>query len=297
MFLGKTADAGTGLTHIGVRECDPTTATFLSVDPLLQTDKPQTLNGYSYGAQNPYTYADPTGTQIYDPVTGLGMGNSTVLHNYYHEHHWINKHGHYTSTFYHSTTYKSWHHESTWLAHHWHSLPSSNPSHVNHDSGKSSKDHAEKSSFWHSLSHRFHDAVDTWTNNLTSLDWWKHKGVDVGIGFVAAFGTAACIASVVCGAGLFVVGAGALFAAGLGAHMAIATPKERRRGAGQYIKETAKAEGKGIISGALCGRGPAGCFAFGPKAGFPLEGVARKQLLGESVRVVKGVLNDYMGVE
>ncbi|MFR9676914.1 RHS repeat domain-containing protein [Streptomyces sp. TR02-1] len=60
-FIGKTHDKATGLTHIGAREYDPTTGTFLSVDPLLETDKPQTLNGYTYGAQNPYTYTDPTG--------------------------------------------------------------------------------------------------------------------------------------------------------------------------------------------------------------------------------------------
>lgn len=63
-FIGKTHDEATGLTHIGAREYDPTTGTFLSVDPLLETDKPQTLNGYSYGAQNPYTYTDPTGTEL-----------------------------------------------------------------------------------------------------------------------------------------------------------------------------------------------------------------------------------------
>jgi RHS repeat-associated protein len=143
-------DPSTGLTHIGAREYDPTTATFLSGDPILQTDKPQTLNGYSYGVQNPYTYADPTGTQIYDPVIGLGMGNSAVLQNYYRAHNWINKHGHYTPTFYHSTSYKSWHHESTWLAHHWHSLPSSNPnpSHVNTDSGENGKKDSENKAWY-----------------------------------------------------------------------------------------------------------------------------------------------------
>ena len=60
-FLGKTRDATTGLTHIGAREYDPTIGQFLSVDPLLETDRPQTLNGYSYGAQNPLVFSDPTG--------------------------------------------------------------------------------------------------------------------------------------------------------------------------------------------------------------------------------------------
>ncbi|MCF4135968.1 RHS repeat-associated core domain-containing protein [Streptomyces sp. Tue 6430] len=60
-FLGKPTDSDTGLTHVGAREYDPALGQFISVDPLLQTDLPQTLNGYSYAAQNPVTQADPSG--------------------------------------------------------------------------------------------------------------------------------------------------------------------------------------------------------------------------------------------
>ena len=60
-FLGKPADKSTGLTHIGAREYDPTTGQFISVDPILATDHAQSLNGYSYGDNNPVTNADPTG--------------------------------------------------------------------------------------------------------------------------------------------------------------------------------------------------------------------------------------------
>ncbi|WP_430379382.1 RHS repeat-associated core domain-containing protein [Streptomyces sp. B1-3] len=60
-FLGKPADGSTGLTHLGAREYDPTIGQFISVDPLLEIDKHQTLNGYTYAAQNPLTYSDPTG--------------------------------------------------------------------------------------------------------------------------------------------------------------------------------------------------------------------------------------------
>ncbi|WP_169834281.1 RHS repeat-associated core domain-containing protein, partial [Streptomyces fradiae] len=60
-FLGKPEDKNTGLTHIGAREYDPSTGLFISVDPLLQLDIHQTLNGYTYGAQNPVTNADPSG--------------------------------------------------------------------------------------------------------------------------------------------------------------------------------------------------------------------------------------------
>ncbi|MFG3007425.1 RHS repeat-associated core domain-containing protein [Streptomyces calvus] len=66
-FLGKTRDVNTGLTHIGAREYDPALGQFISIDPLLEADRPQTLNGYSYAAQNPLIYSDPTGM-------GLGCG-------------------------------------------------------------------------------------------------------------------------------------------------------------------------------------------------------------------------------
>ncbi len=60
-FLGKTEDENTGLTHIGAREYDPAIGQFISVDPLLSIDQPQSLNGYSYANQHPATASDPTG--------------------------------------------------------------------------------------------------------------------------------------------------------------------------------------------------------------------------------------------
>jgi RHS repeat-associated protein len=63
-FLGKSADASTGLTHVGARAYDPTTGQFISVDPVLQVELPQTLNGYSYAAQNPVTRSDPSGLAL-----------------------------------------------------------------------------------------------------------------------------------------------------------------------------------------------------------------------------------------
>ncbi|MFD1661615.1 RHS repeat-associated core domain-containing protein [Streptomyces caeni] len=62
-FLGKTRDTTTGLTHIGAREYDPTTGQFLSVDPILSPDQPDSLNGYSYANNNPTTQSDPTGLE------------------------------------------------------------------------------------------------------------------------------------------------------------------------------------------------------------------------------------------
>ncbi|MFF5932016.1 polymorphic toxin-type HINT domain-containing protein [Streptomyces hydrogenans] len=63
-FLGNTDDKTTGLTHIGAREYDPAIGQFINVDPLLELDKPQTLNGYSYAANSPITLSDPTGMCI-----------------------------------------------------------------------------------------------------------------------------------------------------------------------------------------------------------------------------------------
>jgi RHS repeat-associated protein len=60
-FLGKPADTGTGLTHIGAREYDPTLGRFLSVDPVLAPDDHESLNGYAYANNTPVTLSDPTG--------------------------------------------------------------------------------------------------------------------------------------------------------------------------------------------------------------------------------------------
>lgn len=61
-FVGGTDDTKTtGLTHLGAREYDPSTGRFISVDPILNTADPLSLNGYSYGNNNPLTISDPTG--------------------------------------------------------------------------------------------------------------------------------------------------------------------------------------------------------------------------------------------
>ncbi|WP_230396124.1 RHS repeat-associated core domain-containing protein [Streptomyces blattellae] len=70
-FLGKTADDGTGLTHVGAREYDPSIGRFISVDPVLVLDQHQSLNGYGYAGNNPATFTDPTGLWIDD-----GTGHS-----------------------------------------------------------------------------------------------------------------------------------------------------------------------------------------------------------------------------
>ncbi|WP_239079269.1 RHS repeat-associated core domain-containing protein [Streptomyces sp. SID7909] len=60
-FLGKPADADTGLTHVGAREYDPANGRFLSVDPVLAPEDHESLNGYAYANNTPVTLSDPTG--------------------------------------------------------------------------------------------------------------------------------------------------------------------------------------------------------------------------------------------
>ncbi|MFK0189513.1 RHS repeat domain-containing protein [Kitasatospora sp. NPDC090308] len=69
-FLGGVQEP-TGLTHIGARDYDPATGRFVSVDPLLEANKPQTMNGYTYSANNPVTYSDPSGMALEECASGM----------------------------------------------------------------------------------------------------------------------------------------------------------------------------------------------------------------------------------
>lgn len=60
-FLGKPADNTTGLTHVGARGYDSAIGQFVSVDPVLDSNNPWSLNGYAYANNSPVTHADPTG--------------------------------------------------------------------------------------------------------------------------------------------------------------------------------------------------------------------------------------------
>ncbi|MBP2363417.1 MULTISPECIES: RHS repeat-associated core domain-containing protein [Streptomyces] len=81
-FVGGTDDTKTtGLTHLGAREYDTATGRFISVDPLLEIDKPQTLNGYTYAAQNPLAFTDPSGLGLAcGPQFDTGCGTGVVTH-------------------------------------------------------------------------------------------------------------------------------------------------------------------------------------------------------------------------
>ncbi|MGA5217257.1 RHS repeat-associated core domain-containing protein [Streptomyces cinereoruber] len=67
-FVGGTNDASTGLTHIGAREYDADNGRFISVDPVLNTDDPQQINGYGYAGNSPVTDSDPSGEWAFGSI-------------------------------------------------------------------------------------------------------------------------------------------------------------------------------------------------------------------------------------
>ncbi|GAA2120385.1 RHS repeat-associated core domain-containing protein [Kitasatospora saccharophila] len=60
-FLNKPTSTATGLTILGVRQYDPNTGRFISLDPIFDSTDAQQLGGYNYAASNPITKSDPTG--------------------------------------------------------------------------------------------------------------------------------------------------------------------------------------------------------------------------------------------
>ncbi|KPI21410.1 RHS repeat-associated core domain containing protein-containing protein [Actinobacteria bacterium OK074] len=81
-FLGDTTDTTSGLTYVGAREYDSTIGRFISVDPLLETNDIQSLNGYTYGDNNPVTLSDPSGKGglACGKEYGISCGNGNVTH-------------------------------------------------------------------------------------------------------------------------------------------------------------------------------------------------------------------------
>ncbi|MER6255417.1 RHS repeat-associated core domain-containing protein [Streptomyces sp. NPDC001584] len=65
-FVGGTKDKDSGLTHIGAREYDPLIGRFISVDPIMDLKDSQQLHGYTYSANNPFTYSDPDGLRYFE---------------------------------------------------------------------------------------------------------------------------------------------------------------------------------------------------------------------------------------
>ncbi|MFJ7593460.1 polymorphic toxin-type HINT domain-containing protein [Streptomyces sp. NPDC097617] len=65
-FVGGTKDNDSGLTHIGAREYDPLIGRFISVDPIMDLKDSQQLHGYTYAANNPFTFSDPDGLKYFE---------------------------------------------------------------------------------------------------------------------------------------------------------------------------------------------------------------------------------------
>ncbi|GAA1598245.1 RHS repeat-associated core domain-containing protein [Kribbella hippodromi] len=60
-FHKGVTDPDTGFVHLGAREYDPVTGRFISVDPEIDAQEPQQLNGYAYANNNPATFEDSDG--------------------------------------------------------------------------------------------------------------------------------------------------------------------------------------------------------------------------------------------
>jgi len=73
-FVGGTKDASTGLTHLGAREYDPMTGRFASVDPIIDVNDPQQMNGYAYASNMPTSASDPDGLRVMTDEEWYGVG-------------------------------------------------------------------------------------------------------------------------------------------------------------------------------------------------------------------------------
>ncbi|GAA1990994.1 RHS repeat-associated core domain-containing protein [Catenulispora subtropica] len=63
-FLNKAVSTGTGLVDVGAREYDPTTGRFISADPKLDSNDPQSMTGYAYADNRPTADSDPSGLML-----------------------------------------------------------------------------------------------------------------------------------------------------------------------------------------------------------------------------------------
>ncbi|MDX3187347.1 DUF6531 domain-containing protein [Streptomyces sp. MN03-5084-2B] len=74
-FTGQYADGESGLVYLRARYYDPVTASFLTVDPLVD----KTRTAYTYTGGNPVNYTDRTGLSFWgDLATGLGIAGAVL---------------------------------------------------------------------------------------------------------------------------------------------------------------------------------------------------------------------------
>src|SRR5262245_1556678 len=83
VFAGHPREPATNLHYMQARWQNPTTGSFLSVDPLVPDEgDPQAFNGYSYARNNPQRYVDPTGMYGCVGSTGAPIAGCTSLISY-----------------------------------------------------------------------------------------------------------------------------------------------------------------------------------------------------------------------
>ena len=63
-FLNDPDDATTALSNVGARWYDPTTGSFISLDPVLEATDPTQLGGYDYSGNDPVSSSDPSGQMM-----------------------------------------------------------------------------------------------------------------------------------------------------------------------------------------------------------------------------------------
>ncbi|MEO6830020.1 MAG: RHS repeat-associated core domain-containing protein [Acidobacteriaceae bacterium] len=79
-YTGKERDTESGLDYFGARYNSSSMGRFMSPDPLGgHLEDPQTLNKYSYVANNPLSRTDPTGLDF--NLTGCGSTNTATCNN------------------------------------------------------------------------------------------------------------------------------------------------------------------------------------------------------------------------
>jgi RHS repeat-associated protein len=61
-FVDGELDASIRLIRLGAREYDPHLRRFISVDPLVDSSDPQSMNAYAYSNNSPASFSDPDGT-------------------------------------------------------------------------------------------------------------------------------------------------------------------------------------------------------------------------------------------
>ncbi|SCL35118.1 RHS repeat-associated core domain-containing protein [Micromonospora aurantiaca] len=83
-FVNGNIDSTTGLVNIGAREYDTITGRFISVDPIIDVNDPQQMNGYAYANNNPISFSDPDGLKACsDDACGPGADYEDMYGNYH----------------------------------------------------------------------------------------------------------------------------------------------------------------------------------------------------------------------